>query len=189
MKDSTLLSHVSIRPSHDITRVLGVSQKHSRASASLLKGDLALLKDRLKGSLVDGALSSLLPNNPKEPTLVFDGPALGQSVLFTFVNSNIRLIITSSPHPSSAPSLYLGRRTELFWVANILSEVRERACTCCDRKLKMTTHIARLVTVWLTYAQLRKESIGSPFNHLPPSPLALEIPTCKQCLCYVWFYP
>lgn len=94
--------------------MLEVSQKHSRASASLLKGDLALLKDILKGSLVDGALSSLLLSNPKEPTLVFDAPALGQSVLFTFVNSNLRLIITSSPHPSSALSLYPGRRTELF---------------------------------------------------------------------------
>lgn len=173
MKDSTLLFHVSIRPSHDINSVLEVSQKHSRASASLLKGDLALLKDILKGSLVDGALSSLLLSNPKEPTLVFDAPALGQSVLFTFVNSNIRLIITSSPHPSSALSLYPGRRTELFWVANILSEVREGACTCYERKQQMTTHIARLVTVWLTYAQFEKGTNWFPLQSSPSITISL----------------
>lgn len=44
-----------------------------------------------------------LAQSPERLTIVLEGLVLGQSVLFTFVNTSIRWMTPKSPHPSTVP--------------------------------------------------------------------------------------
>ena len=116
VRDSTLVSLTTYYPS-----VLPVMLPTCwESQSSLLGWNILVLSDLVSfpgqtstrltadGTLISHPSCSITLKNSH---LILDGSNLGQPVLFPFVNINIRLIITSSPHPSSAP-------TSLPWKKN-----------------------------------------------------------------------
>lgn len=119
--------------------------------------------------VIHPSYSLTLRNSP----LVLEGPVLGQSVLSTSVNINIRLIVTSSPHPISPPHLYPGRRTKFFWLVNILPEVTERACILLLQETEddhthhqFSVSVVHLCLIW-ERSKLVLPSIISLHHHEP----------------------